>query len=157
MLVTYCIRWFAEKFPEDQRFKVCSPDEPCSTFFYTGVIPIGFYVCWILAYGIGIKWVCPMPSEQYLTSYRYLTRRKGGPLKVLGTMKYGWLIYGFVNVFVAFLMLCPTILYYNVQAVNFIFAVVIVSVCIWNGAGFYISVFSKRYQKGIEKELEKAI
>ena len=77
-------------------------------------------------------------------------------MKFLATMDYGWLIYGFANVFVAFLMLCPTILYYNVQALNLVFAVVIVSVCIWNGAGFYISVFSKRYQKSIDKELEKA-
>jgi hypothetical protein len=154
MLVTYCLRWYAEKFPEDERFKVCAAGDSCANFMWTAIVPMIVYLTWFIVYGISIKWICPMPSKDYLTSYRYLTRQRGGPLKMLGKMKFGWLVYAAINSTASFLMLCPTIAFYNNQTLNFVFAAIIISVAIYNGGGFYIEVFSKKYNKSIEKELK---
>lgn len=94
-----------------------------------------------------------MPDERYLTSYRYLTRKRG-LLAFLRPIPYGWVLYAVLNVFVTFLFLCPVILLYRSQVFDFIFGVVFCLIAVWNGAGFYIEVFSKKYEAMIEKELQ---
>lgn len=136
-------------------YSVCNPDDySCSSFVWTAVVPTCFYAAWIVSYGIFISSICPMPDADYLTSYRWLTRLKG-PVHFLAEMKFGWLLYAIGNVVAAFLMLCPVILCYRYQWINFVFGVFIVLVAIWNGAGYYINVFSKKYVSGLENELRK--
>lgn len=154
VLVTYCIRWFNKEFPiSQQRYGVCEEDSDCSSFIYTAIFPILFYIGWILLYGFSIKFIIPMPSEEYLTSFRYLTR-KGQPLNFLNKMPYGWFLYAIGNIIVTFIMLCPTILFYHSQILNFLLGIVVVSVAIWNGAGYYIHIFSKRYEKMLQDEIK---
>jgi hypothetical protein len=154
LLVTYSIRWFSKDFPESQqRYGVCDEDSSeCSNFIYTGIFPILFYIAWILLYGFSIKWIIPMPSEDYLTSFRFLTR-KGQQLNFLKNISFGWLFYAVGNVIVTFIMLCPTIFFYHNQILDFLLGVIVISVALWNGAGYYIHVFSKRYEKMLQDEI----
>lgn len=156
VLVTYCIRWFGDEFPENENYGVCDPDDSdCASFTWTAVVPAVFYVIWIVVYGILIRFVFPVPNPDYLTSYRWLTRPKSGPVRFLADQKLGWVIYAIGNIVIAFLMLCPVILCYRYQIVNLIFGILVVLVAIWNGAGYYINVFSKKYSASIESELNK--
>jgi len=153
-MVCYTIRWFHDKYPDQTRFKcVCDPDDAdCASFLWTAVYPLAFYMVWMLCYGVTITCICPMPDDSYLTSYRYLTR-KNGPIAFLGPQKYGWVIYSILNVVVTFIFLCPVILLYRYQTFDFVYGLFFVLLAIWNGAGFYIEVFSKKYNAMIEKEL----
>lgn len=94
-----------------------------------------------------------MPDESYLTSYRYLSR-KSGPLAFLREMRFGWHIYVCCNIVVTFVFLCPVILLYRSQVFDFVYATVFCLLAVWNGAGFYIEVFSKKYDSMIEKEMQ---
>ena len=150
----YSIRWFYDKYPSHERFDVCHPDdEDCASFLWTAVIPLLFYICWMICYGVAITYIFPVPDETYLTSYRYLTRKRG-PLGFLREMPLGWLIYAVLNVFVTFLFLCPVILLYRSQVFDFVYGAVFCTLAIWNGAGYYIEVFSKKYESMIERELQ---
>lgn len=152
-MVCYTIRWFHDTYPGYSRYEVCEPDDAdCASFLWTAVVPLGFYAAWMLCYGIIIKFVFPLPDESYLTSYRYLTR-KNGPLSFLRPLPQGWVIYAILNVIATFLFLCPVILLYRYQVLDFVYGLLFVTVAIWNGAAFYIEVFSKKYDSMIQKEL----
>ena len=150
----YSIRWFHDAYPTHKRYEVCHPDDSeCASFQWTAVVPLLFYTCWMVCYGVVITYIFPVPDESYLTSYRYLTRKRG-PLAFLRPMTHGWLLYSILNIFVTFLFLCPVILLYRSQVFDFIYALIFCLVAVWNGAGFYIEVFSHRYNDSIEKELQ---
>jgi hypothetical protein len=152
--VCYTIRWFHDEYPSHQRYAVCHPDDmECASFFWTAIVPLGFYICWFIVYAIVITFIFPMPDESYLTSYRYLTRKRG-PLGFLRPMKHGWLIYILVNVLTTFMFLCPVTLLYRSQVFDFVYGCFFAFVAVWNGAGYYIEVFSKKYDEIIHKELQ---
>lgn len=152
--VCYSIRWFSTQYPSHHRFEVCHPDDSdCASFVWTAVVPLLFYISWMVCYGVVITFIFPMPDESYLTSYRYLTRKRG-PLSFLRPMRFGWLIYAVLNVVCTFLFLCPVILLYRSQVFDFVYGAVFCMVAVWNGAGFYIEVFSKKYDAMIAKELQ---
>lgn len=156
VLVTYCIRWFHEDFPKGEKYGVCDPDDKdCASFTWTALVPVAFYILWIILYGILIRFIFPVPNVDYLTSYRWLTRPKSGPVRFLAKKRFGWVIYAVGNILICFLMLCPAILCYRSQVVNLVFGIFVVLIAVWNGAGYYIHVFSKRYVEGIENELNK--
>ena len=154
MQVCYSIRWFHDAYPSHRRFEVCHPDDSdCASFLWTAVIPLGFYICWFFVYGIVITYIFPMPDESYLTSYRYLTR-KSGPLGFMRSMRFGWQIYAVANTLVTFLFLCPVILLYRWQIFDFVYGAAFCLIAVWNGAGFYIEVFARKYESMIQKELQ---
>ena len=151
----YSIRWFHDAYPDHRRFEVCHPDDSdCASFLWTAVVPLLFYILWMAFYGVFVKFIFPMPDESYLTSYRYLTRKRG-PFAFLRPMACGWLLYAVGNILVTFLFLCPVILLYRSQVFDFVYGAVFCTIAVWNGAGFYIEVFSKKYETMIEKEMQE--
>mmetsp|Transcript_130549 Transcript_130549/g.325715 ORF Transcript_130549/g.325715 Transcript_130549/m.325715 type:complete len:341 (+) Transcript_130549:46-1068(+) len=118
----------------------------------TFVYPFCFFLCHQVMYALCVNVVCRLPEDpEYLTCYRYLISGSvGDKLKKLpGGERFLPFWYFTANATLVACLLLPGILYYRYFWLMIAYGTALVLVCIWNGANFYVEVFSKNYQKEV--------
>jgi hypothetical protein len=154
-LVSWTIRW--AKTP----YTVCESDSSISLMESIGW-PVLIYCIWQLAYYIKVNQIDRekfKKNKEMMTSYRYLTSEKQNrsliyKLSNIYGKKYQMWWYGVWQLVYTILTVLPVKLFYQSFLAHTIFLVLICFVSCWNGANFYIEVFSVRYQQTIA-ECEK--
>ena len=63
----------------------------------------------------------------------------------------GWLWYSIINTVLAAIMVAPAVLFLYFEWLNFAFICCILVVACWNGASFYVEVFSRKYLAQLKK------
>lgn len=125
----------------------------------------GIYVIWQFLYW-KFLWIgrqAKIQSGQRTTSFSFLLNNKGSFIgKVLSMFPEGYRVEGFMfgQLLYAILTELPAIfLLYNSAQWSAAFLLLIFSVSVWNGGGFYIEVFGRKFEKEVEalrKELAEA-
>jgi hypothetical protein len=158
-IVCYLIRWNAK----DPAFSSDYAVRDTLSFWQTYVPVILLHIYWQIGYYIKTEVieVNRMP-EDAVTSYRYLTGegKKGMVGRILcGIPPVGGLRYvGFIVLQFMYTMLsiAPVPLLYRYRLVNLAVLVMVLIVCVWNGAVFFIDSFSHKYVERLE-ELRQAL
>lgn len=154
-LCCYLIRHHHDSF---QHFGIQPPES--LTLYHSLVLPIVFYVAQQIFAYIAVYYIWPIPDDpEYLNLFRYVVSTNWGRgilARVPGGLnpKYteGW--YTFLNFCVSVLTLVPAWLWYQSRWAMVLFGLVMVTVNIWNGASFYVEVFSRKYQDNLKQKEE---
>eukprot|EP01063_Lacrimia_lanifica_P024705 TRINITY_DN32569_c0_g1_i1.p1 TRINITY_DN32569_c0_g1~~TRINITY_DN32569_c0_g1_i1.p1 ORF type:complete len:375 (+),score=121.19 TRINITY_DN32569_c0_g1_i1:41-1126(+) len=156
--------WYTEHVPCDPQVLACAHiDEGWggALWLRTFVFPLAYWVAWCLLYALLIN-LAPCTAHWredrgYQTSYRWIASQPGADLYPLVTI-FGdtpWLkavMFGLINFLYTVITLLPGVVAYKIEAANAILLGAAGLVTVWNGAGFYFHVFSKRYAKQIADE-----
>ncbi|EGD73815.1 hypothetical protein PTSG_05509 [Salpingoeca rosetta] len=173
-LLTFCWRWLPDN--DDHRRALCGDqDEPCDfSFAQWWAYPLAFYLSWQAFYLLMTEVLHreKLESDETLqTSLRWMARSQTGMVAAarqlfvrVGVMeqqeqfdhtswKTKWI---FITSQLAYTLISmlPTALFFRSYSAHSFFLILAWSICAWNGAGYYISVFSHRYIEKLEK-LEK--
>eukprot|EP00753_Platysulcus_tardus_P020104 PLAT7749.2.p1 GENE.PLAT7749.2~~PLAT7749.2.p1 ORF type:complete len:253 (+),score=100.43 PLAT7749.2:217-975(+) len=155
-LVMYCIRWYGSANSPvgfQPLYAVCPVDEDCAGFFWLSVVPYLLCICHQLLYVFLIKCVCKLPEDRnYLTLYRWVTSTN--PLFTRCKPRDRLLGFTLFNNVYAAISFSLTTLWYRSQVLQFAFHALLVTVSSWNGANFYVEVFSLRYDGWTSSERE---
>ncbi|KAK5577566.1 hypothetical protein RB653_002509 [Dictyostelium firmibasis] len=147
-LVTYSLRWNDDFLFSKQNQK----EEPNWKNFY--LYPIVAYSIWQLVY---FFWVGKFKKEtikenNYTTSLSFLSTIKEGKKgslisRYLNFAKPNHRLFFFIfsQFTYTFLTILPCWLYYKYQVIHSLYLIFVVTVCLWNGANFYIEYFSSNY------------
>jgi hypothetical protein len=170
-VVTFVIRWYGEEIrlnapknygwyaPKNYGWSICDSADGCASFTWTLGWPFAFYITHQLFCLLCVGCLCKIPKDpQYLTLYRYLAVRKQGLLfKVTGL--YGPrlrpVVYAFVLSLKCFVSFIPVYVWYRSFYAHLIFVLLLVTFTIYNGANFYVEIFSRKYQTWIGANNEK--
>eukprot|EP01118_Nematostelium_gracile_P007413 TRINITY_DN2414_c0_g1_i1.p1 TRINITY_DN2414_c0_g1~~TRINITY_DN2414_c0_g1_i1.p1 ORF type:complete len:387 (+),score=65.90 TRINITY_DN2414_c0_g1_i1:56-1216(+) len=154
-LVSWTIRWSETTY---------SPCDANSTISLMDAIvwPVLIYCLWQLAYYIKVNQIDKHKFEnnkEMMTSYRWLTSEKQNrsliyKLSNIYGKKYQMWWYGIWQLVYTILTVLPIKLFYQSYIAHTAFLLLICAISCWNGANFYIEVFSVRYQQTIA-ECEK--
>eukprot|EP00392_Amoebophrya_sp_AT5.2_P012764 g12871.t1 len=138
------------------RFAFTPPEDV--TLYETFCLPLFFYFvqqCFVYVFS---NFICPIPDDpEYLNLYRYVVGTNMGK-QILNkcpgdeSLHEAW--YFFLNFCVAAVSMLPCILWYQSQAGMVVLGVVCITVNIWNGASFYVEVFSRKYQQYLKSQDE---
>ena len=135
--------------------------------------PLAFYGIWQFTYllivSIPLHWY--LKDKEVVTSYRYLMtgKKKQGIYKSMERLLYrmnvlkigeqldpdtvlGKAVFCFIQLVYTILVIAPVQLFYAYYWISFAYLVIVFSVACWNGASFYIEVFSKRYNLKFENK-----
>ncbi|KAN0003729.1 hypothetical protein ACTFIZ_009890 [Dictyostelium cf. discoideum] len=147
-LVTYSLRWNDEfLFSKENQI-----EEPNWKNFY--LYPIVAYSIWQLVY---FFWVGKFKKDtikenNYTTSLSFLSTIKEGKKgslisRYLNFAKPNHRLFFFIfsQFTYTFLTILPCWLYYKYQVIHSLYLIFVVTVCLWNGANFYIEYFSSNY------------
>lgn len=175
-MLYYSLRWYNPSFSSNTQSDVCTEATCEPLFIYDYIHALGFYVFWQICYFIKTEVLdkSKLDSNPDLsTSLRYMSKDSKNPLarQVLKYLRvvglYGKNEYFDSNnfktkaVFMASQLLLtifcilPTPLFYYNQGIHFLYIVFIYTVAVFNGASFYIEVFSKRYNSKLDVLEEK--
>ncbi|KAM9981341.1 hypothetical protein ACTFIY_003657 [Dictyostelium cf. discoideum] len=147
-LVTYSLRWNDEFLFSKQN----QIEEPNWRNFY--LYPIIAYSIWQLVY---FFWVGKFKKDiikenNYTTSLSFLSTIKEGKKgslisRYLNFAKPNHRLFFFIfsQFTYTFLTILPCWLYYKYQVIHSLYLIFVVTVCLWNGANFYIEYFSSNY------------
>jgi hypothetical protein len=158
-LLTYCIRWHQPEIKEMGEmldFTICDVDDSeCYNLLWATFIPTACFAGHQFFNFLFLSFICP-PKEGYLTIYKYLVGDEQSRGKMFGLVSCAppslrQLMFSCINICFAFMTLLPTMLWYKSQHAHLAFLVVVTFVCIYNGASFYIDVFSQRYAKRLSR------
>ena len=154
VLVTHSVRFYSKEIAAAgllggrQRYAVCEPDDAsCSGLLYTYAIPLACYAAHQVLLLLLTACICPIPRDKrFLSSFRYLAMRERGALykitRACGNSAVRQVfIYGLINIGFTAVVLLPSTLWYRSYYAQFLFILVIGSVCVWNGATFYFERF----------------
>ncbi|XP_078587489.1 uncharacterized protein LOC144868769 [Branchiostoma floridae x Branchiostoma japonicum] len=144
--VAYGVRWYSPEtsvnwytpFPTETEFQNPS-------FIWLLAVPLACYVGHALLYAIVVNGIL-RPSPEYWNSYRFLTAKKNGvvykALNMFGP-KFLYFNYNVLNVLVclASILLCQV--WYRWFVAHAVFLAVAFVIKAWNGATFYMDVFSQ--------------
>jgi len=164
-LVTYVVRWYPDQVSNfwytgvSNCLEYKGPNTNCDfssdgwSWLFTLAIPLGVFVGHSILYCFIVQGLCGFKvrkDKRYLTSYRFLTSNRDGYLfRFVDLFGYRFhvLMYGIFNAVYCCITLIPVWLWYKYQAANIVFLCIVALVAIWNGANFYMEVFSKSYDK----------
>ena len=113
---------------------------------------------------ISITCIVPIPKDRnYLTAYRYLifnlrmlkTLKKMPGNKQLGSWYAVPFWYGVMNFLLVACVMLPTIAYFKWEEAMIVWGLLMVYASLWNGANYYVEVFSKKYEKELDKERQR--
>ncbi|XP_072025846.1 uncharacterized protein [Amphiura filiformis] len=114
-------------------------------------VPFGFYVLHTIMY-FTVVYICVKPDEQYWDTYRYMTGSSGGIIsKVLNVFgpKYKPVVFVTLSWLYTLMTMLIGVLWFKYFYAHCVFLSIIGLVLIWNGASFYLDVFS---EKGLDAE-----
>ena len=137
------------------------------------VWPLVFYGVWQVAYliviSIPLHWY--LKDKDVVTSYRYMMtgKKKQGIYKLMERLFYrikilktgeqldpdtvlGKSVFVFIQLIYTILVIAPVQLFYSYYWVSFAYLVIVFSVACWNGASYYIEIFSTRYHLKFENK-----
>ncbi|KAF5333740.1 hypothetical protein D9611_002353 [Ephemerocybe angulata] len=143
------------RFPALQQVKYLNPVN--ALLFSSGI-----YVIWQLLYWKANR-KQKIESGQRTTSFSFLLNDKRGAIgRALSSVPEKWRLESFMagQLVYAILTEIPAVfLLYNSATWSAIFLLLIFSVSVWNGGGFYIEVFGRKFEREVEalrKELAEA-
>eukprot|EP01101_Sappina_pedata_P009926 TRINITY_DN6132_c0_g1_i1.p2 TRINITY_DN6132_c0_g1~~TRINITY_DN6132_c0_g1_i1.p2 ORF type:complete len:367 (+),score=131.42 TRINITY_DN6132_c0_g1_i1:114-1103(+) len=113
--------------------------------------PFLFYFLWQISYLIKTELVSKKKVEKQdlTTSFRWMLNEKGSIANKIATKySYGVALLAFIGFQFAYTVatILPVKFMYDNFYVHTFFLVAVLTASLWNGANFYIEVFSKRYQ-----------
>ncbi|XXQ33624.1 Glycerophosphocholine acyltransferase 1 [Plasmodiophora brassicae] len=167
MLLTFQLRWF----PSDSSLSVCGDEWPsCGTVALKdiAVYPLLPYVIWQIAYTLKTqskflrlsKPVSVADDDLMQTSFKWLLSANEGPVfrilqkfPTLAAKEAAFIVLQFLFTFVT---MVPTLLYFHSFAIHLIFLCLIITLAAWNGANFYVEVWTSRYKWANRAKLEAA-
>eukprot|EP01114_Cavostelium_apophysatum_P022068 TRINITY_DN7864_c0_g1_i1.p1 TRINITY_DN7864_c0_g1~~TRINITY_DN7864_c0_g1_i1.p1 ORF type:complete len:369 (-),score=46.05 TRINITY_DN7864_c0_g1_i1:59-1165(-) len=159
-LVVWCLRWW----PHDQKYNICeAPDGTNSITFVNGTLwPLVPYVAWQALYLLKVEYFdkekFTAKDSQYTTSFLWLSKHntKSFIYKLINIMgpRFQLPMFALFQFLYTFLTMIPMKLLYANFWAHTLLLIVICTASTWNGASFYIHVFSKRYQQSM-MECEK--
>lgn len=152
-MLMFCLRWNAH----DPKYVIPTSDEV--SFWYMYLMPLPFYLLWQFMYWLKVYVVSKHKTDR-VTSARWLLGPQKGTIYHLSCKPFGkaYADYGFMLMQLTFtlLVLLPCRLFFEYEALNLLFLVIIGGISIWNGAGYLFEVFSARYETELAKEEQKA-
>eukprot|EP00591_Stephanopyxis_turris_P001616 CAMPEP_0195515448 /NCGR_PEP_ID=MMETSP0794_2-20130614/6512_1 /TAXON_ID=515487 /ORGANISM="Stephanopyxis turris, Strain CCMP 815" /LENGTH=232 /DNA_ID=CAMNT_0040643867 /DNA_START=1 /DNA_END=696 /DNA_ORIENTATION=+ len=145
---------FANNWTGFGRFKVCETDHPCFQEWYIWffLVPAGAQLVWVFFYALASR-ICCKIQEHHVDAFRFLTSR-GAVLQTLGrweNRRLAYFVYNVINYASNVGMTLPAVLFYWNFYANLGLILLLVITSVWNGANFYIDVFSKKYLVGVKK------
>lgn len=160
-LTLFGLRWFST--PE-QRFLLCSKQpgfliSECSDVSAMEILyyPMLMYMAWQITYGLIVDVACreKVEKQEYATSYKYIVEKSEGSMMVQLFSVFGpkyrkpvyiasQFIYTLLSVHLAYFC-------YSYMVVNVLAVIVVMGVASYNGATFYIDVFSHKYKSSQSK------
>lgn len=167
MLVSFSLRWFpstrlsarCDLLPDEIVF--CHEDTILAQFFFR---PIAVYSIWQLFYFLKtelstfrVSSEIPIAKDsEVMTSFKWLSGSSGLVGQLLQSYSPQYRVYGFMGL--QFVYTCLTFLPIPLLFFNFhlhlAFICFIITVSLWNGANFYVEVFTSSYR--FRKEAEKS-
>ena len=132
-----------------------------ATFAFIMTRGLLLYVVWQLGYYIKVEVLDKekiraakksMSKKTYETSFTMLRDGKGaigGLIRKLPRSLQHFVFGGMQLMFTVITML-PTVLFFYLPSLHFAWIFLLVSWSAWNGANFYVEVFSARYQKQLQ-------
>eukprot|EP00475_Leptophrys_vorax_P002656 TRINITY_DN11492_c0_g1_i1.p1 TRINITY_DN11492_c0_g1~~TRINITY_DN11492_c0_g1_i1.p1 ORF type:complete len:458 (+),score=86.79 TRINITY_DN11492_c0_g1_i1:76-1449(+) len=165
MALTFCIRW-----AKSDRFVICSGEESNASRLCKDVSSFDMiydaltrlYLWWMVLYYV---WVFILLDKRvkrkgYMTLFSWLSGSKtiGELLKASSPHeKIQKAVYVLGHYCFALLtMIVATFLWHNFY-LHLAFILAISTAAVWNGAGYYISVFSSRYEEEVTKKVKQTI
>ncbi|XP_050395301.1 uncharacterized protein LOC130010312 [Patella vulgata] len=143
-LLSFVIRWYPRK---------------CSIYWYSEFLPVilEWSMLWIIIIPVACSLLHSMlyiivisimkPSDEYLTSYRYLTAKTTKlvfkSVNIFGP-RWRLLIYNIFNWLFCLICVTMTIIWYNYFIAHSVFLGAMFLIVSYNGASFYMDVFSVR-------------
>jgi len=158
VLVCFVLRWF----PTADKFVICDETSCSSNFMYTLLYPTCFFAGHQLLYFFVIqgclkRYIVSDPNA--LTSYRYLFRKRSGPLyraiSIFGP-KLRVIMFGFWYTVFAAVSMLPTILYYHYWPLHTAVVLFACAFAVWNGSSFYTEMLRMQRHKEPDKEKSKS-
>ena len=137
--------------------------------------PLAFYGIWQLAYILitNIFLHCYLRDKSVVTSYRYLMKGKGKQgvyklmdklfirLKIMDVGEQldpdtilGKVVFIFIQLLYTILIIAPVQLIYASYALSMSYLILVFAVACWNGASYYIEIFSTRYNLKFENKVD---
>jgi len=137
----------------------CCHDNPL-TFLSTTLIPVVPYVLWQFTYFVKVQLVDKykfLIDPDYMTSFKYLVEQKHSSVyrivNIFGK-RHRIVMYGILQLVYTVICILPTKWFYESFWLHTLYITAMGITCCWNGANFYIEVFSIQYQKNL-MECEK--
>ncbi|KAI8075055.1 hypothetical protein BC940DRAFT_287319 [Gongronella butleri] len=168
-LVTYVIRWLPEIHPDtaagqlvrDARFPALV--DASMTFKETMVLSTAAYLVWQTLYYIFImvRRREKVESGLRVTSYSWLLNDKAAKKSLLQRVAYAFgpqykaYMFMLIQLIYNILTSIPTYFLFKSFALHSAFLCVMFAASVWNGANYYIDVFSRRYQVDMEQAFAK--
>ncbi|XP_060559937.1 uncharacterized protein LOC132719979 [Ruditapes philippinarum] len=140
-LLTFCIRWFPESTSQFWVKDFITDDSDFDVVWLYAVPLASFFVHSAL-YCLIIN-VVMRPREPYVTSYSYLAEKYNNLKCIDGKWGQGLVYYG-MNWLFCLTSLLPAVLAYSYFSVHCTLIALVFLVVLWNGASYYVHVFSER-------------
>ena len=139
--------------------------------------PLAFYGIWQVAYLLitSVFLHYYLRDKDVVTSYRYLMtgKKKQGIYKLMERILYrlkilkigeqldpdtvlGKAVFVFIQLLYTVLVIAPVQLFYTYYGLAFAYLVLVFSVACWNGASYYIEIFSTRYHLKFENKVKSS-
>ncbi|CAL1526750.1 unnamed protein product [Lymnaea stagnalis] len=142
-LLSFVIRWYPDETSEHW-YKPFAQYEVGFSFFWLVFIPFVFVVCHQVLYIFLVNCVLK-PNEEYLTMYRYLTSKESSLIFRMCNLfgpRFRVQLYVAWGLTLVLIMLLFTPVWYNFFIPHCVVVVFSIIVAIYNGATYYIDVFS---------------
>lgn len=162
MALSFCIRWTAEKFG---LFAICKPGENCSdaeSFEMIMSALTRLYLWWMVLYYVWVFIILDrrVKRKKYMTLFTWLAAMKtiGDLIKAVSPNEFvqkvtyvlGHYVFAMATMFLA------TVLWRNFY-VHLGFILLMAAIAVWNGAGYYLQVFSNKYEKEVAEKVQKKL
>jgi len=150
-LVVWGLRWYPSQ------YESCSTEGDVISISEAIWFPIGFYCLWQLLYYMKVQVVDKKKFKNdpnYMTSFLWLVSEKQNRsliyrLSNIYGKRYQIYWFGIWQLVYTFLTLLPVKFFYQSYFAHTFFLIAMCTICCWNGACFYIEVFSVRYQESL--------
>ncbi|MES1911048.1 MAG: hypothetical protein MHM6MM_003545 [Cercozoa sp. M6MM] len=172
-LATFSLRWQGNEDNHWRTDRMLTAEDGVSRAFDTVLNATLLYMMWQIAYWMLTEWIFRgtlARDKNVATSMRWFVRDRRGALRAVAlrvvrrlgilspeedlheddirtqfTFMLSQLIYTWMT-------LIAPVVFYDFEIAHIVYLIGILLVCIWNGASFYIEVFSRRYMTKFEFE-----
>lgn len=158
----YMLRWYG-----GGRYTTCATPDCAITWSQAVFLPLIPYIAWQSAYLFKVKVVSDkkIKESKYTTSLGWMTasaNKAAATYKLFNMFgpKFRTPMFVICQFLFTVLTMLPAKFCYESKLVHAMLLVFALLVCVWNGASFYIDIFSRRYIATLEAEgatLEKLI
>jgi hypothetical protein len=117
---------------------------------------VTFYFVWQMMYFIFISRpkAAKIASGERINSYSHMSKGKGAVAKVLAkapTERREWAFIALQFVYTIVCTLPAPWLFYNSRTASAAFCLSLILLSVWNGAGYYVEVWGRRFERELEK------